>query len=93
MNTRIAIGLALVVLASSPPQSQDRGGLVDSQAFLNAQLSTPPTGPAAQALDPRVRDLLARMTLKEKIGQMTQLEIGMVTDGRDLDIKINPGKL
>jgi beta-glucosidase len=33
------------------------------------------------------------MTLREKIGQMTQMEIGMVTDGRGQDIRINPEKL
>jgi beta-glucosidase len=93
MNTRVVIGLALLSLASGPPQSQDRGGLFDSQAFLDSQLTAQPTGMAAQRLDDRVRDLLARMSLKEKIGQMTQLEIGMITDGRDLDIRINPEKL
>ncbi len=33
------------------------------------------------------------MTPKEKVGQMTQLEIGMVTDGVDADLTINPAKL
>ena len=33
------------------------------------------------------------MTLKEKVGQMTQLEIGMVTDGKDAGLHINPAKL
>ena len=33
------------------------------------------------------------MTLKEKVGQMTQLEIGMVTDGQDANLVINPDKL
>jgi beta-glucosidase len=33
------------------------------------------------------------MTLKEKVGQMTQLEIGMVTDGQGPDIRINAAKL
>ena len=33
------------------------------------------------------------MTLEEKVGQMTQLEIGMVCDGRDQNLKINPAKL
>src|SRR3954466_10307047 len=93
MNTRVVIGLALLSLLSGPPQSQDRGGLLDSQAFLDAQLAAQPTDTNAQRTDARVRDLLARMSLKEKIGQMTQLEIGMVTDGRDLDITINPEKL
>ena len=93
MNVRVIVGLALLALMSSPPQSQDRGGLFDSQTFLNAQLTARPTGPSPQDIDRRVRDLLGRMTLKEKIGQMTQLEIGMITDGRDLDLKINPAKL
>jgi beta-glucosidase len=33
------------------------------------------------------------MTLEEKIGQMTQLEIGMVTAGRNQDIQIDSAKL
>jgi beta-glucosidase len=41
----------------------------------------------------RVEALLPRMTLEEKIGQMTQLEIGMVTTGKDQDIQIDPAKL
>src|SRR4029078_10985559 len=52
-----------------------------------------PTGTSPQDIDQRVRDLLGRMTLKEKIGQMTQLELGMSTDGRDLDPKIIQAKL
>jgi beta-glucosidase len=88
MQTRTVVGLALLVL-SGPPQSQDRGGFIESDSFLQAQL-LPSTRRDVSA---RVRDLLARMTLKEKIGQMTQLEVGMVTDGRDLDLRINPAKL
>jgi beta-glucosidase len=33
------------------------------------------------------------MTLEEKVGQMTQLAIGMVAEGRDQEIKIDPAKL
>jgi beta-glucosidase len=33
------------------------------------------------------------MTLEEKVGQMTQLTIGMIVNGRDQDIKIDPAKL
>ena len=33
------------------------------------------------------------MTLEEKVGQMTQLEIGMVTTGQDQNIRIDPAKL
>ncbi|HEY6187787.1 MAG TPA: glycoside hydrolase family 3 N-terminal domain-containing protein [Pyrinomonadaceae bacterium] len=41
----------------------------------------------------RVEELLARMTLEEKIGQMTQLEIGMITTGAGNDIRVDPAKL
>jgi beta-glucosidase len=33
------------------------------------------------------------MNVREKVGQMTQLAIGMIADGRDADLKINPAKL
>src|SRR5215211_2517255 len=41
----------------------------------------------------KIEDLLKRMTLEEKIGQMTQLAIAMVVNGRDQDVKIDPAKL
>src|SRR5918912_630941 len=41
----------------------------------------------------RVEELLARMTLEEKVGQMTQLQIGTVTTGADQNIQIDPAKL
>jgi beta-glucosidase len=37
--------------------------------------------------------LLKQMTLEEKVGQMTQLEIGQVTKGGDSNIEIDPVKL
>jgi beta-glucosidase len=33
------------------------------------------------------------MTLEEKVGQMTQLEIGQITDGNENNIRVNPAKL
>ena len=49
---------------------------------------------------PRLRDhtaqieaLLKKMTLEEKVGQMTQLEIGLVTSGSDQNIAIDPAKV
>src|SRR5262245_11246428 len=40
-----------------------------------------------------VSALLARMTLEEKVGQMTQLEIGMITKGEGNNIQIDQEKL
>jgi beta-glucosidase len=56
-------------------------------AFVESRSSSP------QKTDGRVRELLAKMNLREKVGQMTQLEIGMITDGAGPDIKVNPAKL
>src|SRR5437867_3404693 len=49
---------------------------------------------------PRLRDysvqiegLLKKMTLEEKVGQMTQLEIGQVTSGGNSDVQIDPARL
>src|SRR5438067_917661 len=67
------------------------GAIVDSQTFLDAH--TRPLPPPRDDVVRRVRDLVGRMTLEEKVGQMTQLEIGMVTDGKDADLRINPTKL
>src|SRR5213082_1373821 len=41
----------------------------------------------------RVEALLGQMTLEEKVGQMTQLQIGMVTTGNNQTIEIDPAKL
>jgi beta-glucosidase len=62
----------------------------DSQVIFQQMLRAP-----VQQADVarKVDELLARMTLAEKVGQMTQLEIGMVTTGRDQAIKIDPAKL
>jgi beta-glucosidase len=78
--------------ASTYRQSAARAAaIVDSQALLETytRAASPPDADVAR----RVRELIRRMTLKEKVGQMTQLEIGMVTDGQDADLHINPTKL
>src|SRR6185295_17860863 len=41
----------------------------------------------------KIEALLKRMTLEEKVGQMTQLAIGMVTTGQDQTIQIDSAKL
>jgi beta-glucosidase len=91
-SRHIVIVLA-VCMAVALPSGADNpaAGVVDSQAFLQRNLT--PAGPAASAFAPAVEKLLGQMTLKEKIGQMSQLEIGMVTDGHDQNIRIDAEKL
>src|SRR5205823_5487456 len=94
MSTRVLVPLALVALshgASLPQRPPAASALADSRSFLDSyQRPLPPPGADVAR---RVRDLLGRMTLEEKVGQMTQLEIGMVTTGKDADLRIDPAKL
>src|SRR2546421_5266036 len=64
--------------------------LPDSDLYFQQVARTPAPVRDTSA---RVEALLRQMTLAEKIGQMTQLEIGMVTTGRDQTIQIDPAKL
>jgi beta-glucosidase len=101
MLTRMLAALAVMVLgdgvvrlnvdAAIGQREAGAGAIVDSQTFLDAH--THPLPPPRDDVVRRVRDLVGRMTLEEKVGQMTQLEIGMVTDGKDADLRINPAKL
>src|ERR1700742_4018032 len=63
--------------------------IADSDAFLQTATHHKP----ARDVSRRVESLLARMTLEEKVGQMTQLEIGMVTTGGDQTIQVDASKL
>jgi len=85
------IAVMTVVHVNPAAMFEQRAAAADSQAFLDANMR--PLPPPTPAMTSRVRDLVDRMTLKEKVGQMTQLEIGMVTDGKDADLQINPAKL
>jgi beta-glucosidase len=67
-----------------------RGDLDDSDSYFQAAIRA--RKPARDNTG-RVEELLARMTLEEKIGQMTQLQIAMVTSGEDQNIHIDPAKL
>jgi len=94
------VSLALICAAQQPASSNQSssspGGdpvtadTLDSSIFLRQQMK--PAGPAEQTYAPRVEALIAKMTLREKIGQMTQLQIGMVADGKGQNITINPAK-
>src|SRR5277367_6006379 len=80
--------LPLAADRAAVPASEDA---VDSQAFLQSHMT--PAGPAASASAAAVEKLLAQMNLREKVGQMTQLTIETIVDGKDQDIRINPEKL
>ncbi len=69
------------LLNVSPVQKDERGPVSaeidDSELFFQNALRT--KGPARDNSQ-KIEALLKRMTLEEKVGQMTQLAIGMVPD-------------
>ncbi len=90
---KTALALAAIMCAQTfclaLQQTAADGDIKDSDAFFQAAVRQKPARD-----DTRRREaLLARMTLEEKVGQMTQLEIGMVTTGSNQTIQIDPAKL
>jgi beta-glucosidase len=104
----VALVLAVVTLSPSlglplpnaksisafPAQAVERGPVTtdvnDSDLFFQNEIRA--TGPQRD-YSQKIDALLKRMTLEEKVGQMTQLAIGMVANGRDQEIQIDPKKL
>ena len=77
-----------------PAQSSARGPVTadidDSDLFFQ---NTIRASRSPRESSQKIEALLKRMTLEEKVGQMTQLAIGMIANGRDQEIQIDPAKL
>ncbi|MEW6130134.1 MAG: glycoside hydrolase family 3 N-terminal domain-containing protein [Acidobacteriota bacterium] len=86
-NSDSSDSTSLLLINGKDPVNED---LLDSQAFFEKASQAP--RPSA-AINAKVEVLLRKMTLEEKVGQMTQLEIGMICDGSNQDLRINPEKL
>src|SRR5690349_5230883 len=72
----------LIVLKAQTP-------LVDSDEFFQRASRNGPERDHSR----QIEDLIKRMTLEEKVGQMTQLAIGAIAAGNDQQVKIDPAKL
>jgi beta-glucosidase len=84
MKTAVGKGLAA---DERGPVTAD---IYDSDEFFQSAInSAGPERDSSQKIDALVK----RMTLEEKVGQMTQLAIGMIAKGRDQEIQIDPAKL
>ena len=99
--TALLLNIALLVATFCTPlqqsfaQSTTSRDLVtreitDSDAFFREMIRKPRP---ARDNTARVEALLKRMTLEEKVGQMTQLTMGMFVDGRDQNVRIDEAKL
>lgn len=74
-----------------PSFAQSKGGeLLDSSVYFRNAVKRP----AAKAdHSKKIEALLSQMTVEEKVGQMTQLTIDMVTTGKDQKVEIDAAKL
>src|SRR4051794_277817 len=72
----------LIVLKAQTP-------LVDSDEFFQRASRLAPERDHSR----KIEDLIKRMTLEEKVGQMTQLAIGTIASGQDQQIQMDPAKL
>jgi beta-glucosidase len=76
--------------AATPPAQPVLDDVEDSDVFLQRASAI---RSVKKDYSRQVAALLARMTLEEKVGQMTQLEIGMITKGDGDNIQIDADKL
>lgn len=61
----------------------------DSHEYLRKAIKRP----EYKDYSDEINELLKKMTVEEKVGQMTQLEIGQITKGADSNIEIDEAKL
>src|SRR5215213_6706897 len=84
-----AVSLSLCFVLQTPMTIKAQTDLADSDEFFQRTSRTGPERDHTQ----KIEDLLKRMTLEEKVGQMTQLTITMVVSGSDQNVQIDPAKL
>lgn len=96
MKTKSLILFSLLVLQVFAPlggvfaQTKVSEDLMDSDAFFKTVARRPVR---KRDHELKIEALLKRMTIEEKVGQMTQLTIDLVTTGQDQEIRIDPVKL
>src|ERR1044072_9417440 len=85
----VSLSLCVALQPRVALKAQTPADLLDSDEFFQRASRTAPEKNNTQ----KIEDLLKRMTLEEKVGQMTQLALAMVVSGREQDVKIDPAKL
>ncbi|HKV36978.1 MAG TPA: glycoside hydrolase family 3 N-terminal domain-containing protein [Pyrinomonadaceae bacterium] len=83
-----AVSLSLCFVLQ-PVLAQTSPDVIDSDEFFLRNNQIKPLPDHSQ----KIEALLKRMTIEEKVGQMTQLAIGMIAAGSDQNIKVDPAKL
>ncbi len=86
----LIVQLSAAFSVSVLAQTNGNADFTDSDAFFQSAVRRPPAKRNDAA---RIEALLKKMTLEEKVGQMTQLTIDMVTSGDDQEVRIDAAKL
>lgn len=95
LNFAVLTATFCAPLQQSFAQTIDQRGLVnreitDSDQFLKEMTAKPKPARDNAA---QIEALLKQMTLEEKVGQMTQLTMGMFVSGTNQDVKVDEAKL
>ncbi len=92
-NSFIALAILVISLVPADAVLAGQTGSNNQSASLDAASARPAFRDATQPVAKRVKDLLGRMTLEEKIGQMTQAERGAVADDPALIAQLKLGSV
>ena len=92
--TTILLNIALLIATFCTPLQQSFAQTTNSD-FMNSQtyFEQMKKRPKMKDYSREIEDLIGKMTVEEKVGQMTQLELGQITSGGDSNIQIDPAKL
>jgi beta-glucosidase len=91
MKTKVIILFAgFIFQIAAPAVAQSTQDFPDSGTYFK-QISKRPVKKRNDAA--KIEALIRRMTVEEKVGQMTQLTIDMVTSDDDQEVRIDPAKL
>jgi beta-glucosidase len=85
-----AVSPFLSLAQSARAQSFAKADFSDSDIFLKNAARRPKS---TRSDTQKIEALIKKMTVEEKVGQMTQLTINMVTSGKDQDVRIDKEKL
>ena len=87
----VSLALSFIYFCLPLQQSfaQPEGNFPDSKTYFDQTANRPKLKDYSREIEV----LLKQMTVEEKVGQMTQLEIGQVTSGGDSNIQIDAAKL
>src|SRR5215216_7489321 len=85
----VSLSLCFAIQPLITLKAQTPNALVDSDEFFQRASRNGPERDHSR----KIEDLLKRMTLEEKVGQMTQLAIGAIASGQDQQIKVDLVKL